>query len=92
MVGNSWQVKKKQKQTASLFVPPLEAPGAPQFKNHWSSTHPEGGWAAEVASKDDESNDVGARGYTNPKPSKNETLIPEKHHTIHVGGRWGTVN
>ena len=39
MVGNSWQVEKK-KNTISLFVPPLEAPGAPlgghapQFKNH----------------------------------------------------------
>ena len=29
MMGNSWQVIKKNKKTINLFVPPLEAPGAP---------------------------------------------------------------
>ena len=31
--------------------------------------------------------DVGARGYTNPRPSKIETFITVKHHTVHLGGR-----
>ena len=42
MVTEWWEIldklkkKRKRKNTISLFVPPLEAPGAPQFKNHCS--------------------------------------------------------